>query len=146
MKELMDKLDMTEEYLGILAFKNTIPQDGSIPCDQASVFQTKCWLISCDLTRLTTIAEVHAGKTKRLKEDTLNDKKSASEATSEAGREREAKCNEEYRAVAYAYVTAEALLNNLLSLKKFFENGVYVMRSRQDKEAKDWQATPTTEV
>ena len=35
MKELMDKLDMTEEYLGILAFKNTIPQDGSIPCDQA---------------------------------------------------------------------------------------------------------------
>lgn len=146
MRELIKKLKMEEEYLRILAFKKTIPEDGNIPVDSASVFQTKCWLISADLTALTTRAEVHEGKMKGLREDTLNDKKAECEEKAENAKERFAKSTPEYRIARDAYYKATALLNNITSLKRFFENGVYVMRSRQDKEARDWQATPTTEV
>ena len=146
MKELIKQLKMEEEYLRILTFKNTIPEDGNIPVDVASTLQTKCWLISADLTTLTTKAEVHEGKMKGFREDTLSDKKAECEEKAENAKERFAKSTPEYRTARDAYYIATALLNNLNSLKRFFENGVYVMRSRQDKEAKDWQATPTTEV
>lgn len=146
MRELIKQLKMEEEYLRILAFKKTIPEDGNIPVDLASTLQTKCWLVSLDITMLTTRAENHRDRMKELREDVLNDKKAECEEKAENAKERYAKSTKEYREARNAYHTAETLLNNINSVKRFFENGVYVMRSRQDKEARDWQSTPTAEV
>jgi hypothetical protein len=146
MRELITQLGMMEDYQKVLALKAQIPEDGIIPVDLASTLQTKCWLVSADLTALHTRAEIHEGKAKRLREDTLIDKKAECEEKTDVAKGNYAKASTEYRAACESYNVALALLNNVASLKKFFENGVYVMRSRQDKEARDWQSTPTSEV
>jgi len=146
MKELIQKLDIKQNYLKAMRLWKEIPENGIISVELASVLQTKCWLISCDLTAISTKAEVYMGKTKRQRDDMLNDKKTESESSSQAAKETDAKCTQDYRTLADEYEKAVALFNNITSLKKFFENGVYVMRSRQDKEAKDWQSTPPQEV
>ena len=146
MRELIEKLGMMADYQKVLALKKEIPEDGNIPVDQASTLQTKCWLMSADLSALHTRAEIHEGAMKRNKDNTLIDKKEECTESADNARERYARASDEFKNAVKAHHVATSLLNNITSLKRFFENGVYVMRSKQDLEERDWQSTPTTEV
>ena len=144
--ELLKELDKDNTYLKAMALKKSVPKGGEIPVDLASTLQTQCWLMTSDISTLHTRVAYYANKMERVKEDTLNDKKRISEEKSEAAKERNAKCTNEYRLVADEYAVAKVLLNDITSLKKFFDNGIYTNRSRQDKEARDWQSAPTSEL
>ena len=144
--DLLKELDKGGIYVRARALKAEIPASGQVQCDMASVLQTKCALITADLSELIARSELYAEKAKRLRDDCLSDKTTASPEKSEAAKSREAKGTGEYRALADERVVAKVLLNHVSSYKKFFDNMVYVMRSKQEKEARDWQSTPTSEV
>jgi len=143
---LLVELDKLNVYSQARALKKIIPVDGKMTGDTASTLQTRCALITAELSELHAKAEYYAEKAKRLRDDCLTDKTALSQEKSEAAKQREAKSSEEYRKLADERVVAKVLLNHLTSYKKFFDNMVYVMRSKQDKEARDWQSTPTSEA
>lgn len=144
--QLIKEIDTHNIYAEMSSLIQQVPLNGEIPVNMASVLQTQCWLITAKITKLISDLEAYAGEVKRNRDDTLADQKALSDEKSESGKERVAKCTPEYRALADEAVIAEVTLNKVLNQKKFFDNGVYVMRSRQEKEARDWQSTPTSEV
>lgn len=144
--DLVKELDTTGIYIRARKLKKEIPVNGIINGELASTLQTRCSLITADLSEVIAKAELYAEKSKRLRDDCLTDKKTASPEKSEAGKEREARLNPEFRALADERVLGKVLFNCLTSYKKFFDNMVYVMRSRQEKEKRDWQSTPTSET
>ena len=135
---------------GILgqAFKlqKAIPDNGIISGDNASILQNRCSLITAELTHLIFEAECYGIKAKRLRDNCLNEGAGKSEEKSEAAKIREASSSPMYVELADERALAKALLNYLVNYKKFFDNAVYVMRSRQEKEKRDWQSTPTSET
>lgn len=143
---LLVELDTNKVYTQARALKKLIPVDGQLTGDIASNLQTRCALVTAELSELHAKAEYYAEKAKRLRDDCLTDKTTQSDEKSEAAKSRWAKGTEEYRKLADERVVAKVLLNHLTSYKKFFDNMVYVMRSKQDKEARDWQSTPTSEA
>lgn len=146
LRDLLLELDKGKVYIQARGLKNLIPEDAQMTCDTASTLQIKCGLITGGLSELIAVSEVYLGKAKRLKEDCLTDKTAQADEKSEAAKVRLGKATKEYRALADELVLAEALFNHLNSYKKFFDNMVFIMRSKQDKEARDWQSTPTHET
>ena len=144
--DLIKELDKDKIYVQALSLQREIPSDGLVQGDSASIFQTRCALITAELSILIGRAERYAEKAKRLRDDFLNDETTKSGEKSEAAKSRVAKGEKLYRELADERVVAKVLLNHLNSYKKFFDNMVYVMRSRQEKEKRDWQSTPTSET
>ena len=142
---LLTELDVTGIYKQALALKGKVPADGLVTCEVASTLQTQFGVTTMELSILLAKAEYYAEKAERLRDDCLTDKAGESEEKSEAGRTRYARATKEFRALADERAVAKVLLNHIANFKKSFDNMVYVMRSRQDKEARDWQSTPTQE-
>lgn len=144
--DLLKELDKVGIYKQAIALKGQLPSNGILTCELASALQTQFATVTIELSILLAKAEFYAEKAERLKDDCLTEKTGASEEKSEAAKGREAKATKEYRALADERAVAKVLLNHIANFKKSFDNMVYVMRSRQDKEARDWQATPTSET
>ena len=145
-KELLVELDKHGILAQAFKLQKAIPENGLVSGDDASILQTRCSLITAELTHLIFEVECYALKAKRLRDDRLNEGTSKSEANSESARVREASSDDIFKDLADERASAKALLNYLINYKKFFDNAVYVMRSRQEKEKRDWQSTPTTET
>lgn len=145
-EQIISEVDTFKIYNEMRALVQSIPESRDISGDAASVFQTKCWLITSKVTKLLSDLEEKVVSLERKKEDTLADKRALSKEKSETAKDRDAKCTPEYRAVADELAVTKVTFNKIQNQKKFFDNGVYVMRSRQDKETRDWQSTPTSEI
>lgn len=145
-EQVIAEIDSYKIYDEMRKLVASIPVNGQITGDMASVLQTKCWLVTSKVTKLLSDLEVRVAFLERQREDILSDQKALSEEKSEAGKERVAKATPEYRAIADELAVAKVAMNKVLNQKKFFDNGVYVMRSKQEKEKRDWQSTPTTET
>lgn len=143
-KALLKELDKNNILGQAFKLQKAMPETGLITGDDASVFQTRCSLMTAELTHLIFETECYAIKARRLRENCLNESASQSQEKSEAAKIREGSSTAMYVELADERSLAKALLNYLINYKKFFDNAVYVMRSRQEKEKRDWQSTSTT--
>ena len=144
--QIISEIDTYKIYDEMKALVISIPKDGNISGDLASTLQNKNWLITQKVSKLLGDLEERVVILERRKEDILGDKRAISQEKSETAKDRDAKCTEEYRAVADELAVTKVAFNKVQNQKKFFDNGVYVMRSRQDYEKRDWHSTPNSEV
>lgn len=144
--ELLKELDTIGIYKQALVLKNKVPSDGIINCELASTLQNQFGTITLELSILLAKAEYYFEKAERLRDDCLTRKTGESQEKSEAAKVREARASDEYKALADERAVAKVLLNHMRDFKKSFDSMVYVMRSRQEKETRDWQSTPTSEI
>lgn len=146
MKELLTKLGLEPKYKEVRAFQVELESSANCDGEAASVFQNKCWQIVAKLIDMHTTVELEEEKAKHKRDNVYNDLKSECEEKADAAKDRWAKTQQTYRDAAMEFSKAKTLNNHLADLMKFFESGIYVMRSRQEKEARSWQATPTQET
>lgn len=145
-EEVISEVDTHKIYPEMVDFINEVTRLGDVTGDQASTYENKYHLITPKATKLLGDLERQVAYLERLREDTMNDLKAVSEEKSEAAKERDAKCDDRWRTVADDYAIAKVVFNKVNLLKKFFDGGVYVMRSRQANQKKDWHSTPTSEA
>jgi hypothetical protein len=145
-EQIIAEVDNHNIYADMVGFMQEMSKALEPTGDQASNFENRYHLMTIKVTKLLGDLESKVAILKRSKEDVVGDKKAVSEEKSEAGKERDAKTSPEYRAVADDLAITEVALNKINNLKKFFDGGVYVMRSRQANQKKDWHSTPTNEA
>jgi len=145
-QQVISEIDSYKIYNEMVNLVKQIPTNGIINGELASILQTKCWLIIGKANKLASDLEEATVKLDVQLKNVLSDKKSISEEKSEAGKEREAKACKEYQELYEEFKVTEVAKNKVVNQVAWFNGGVFVMRSRQTKENREWQSTPTTET
>ncbi len=146
MKDLLIRLGVLEAYAEVRRFQHEMEETTGETVDQASINQDKCWQYQGKLIDIHAKADMNEKKCKLDRDNTLADKKNECEEKTATAKEQYAKSTIEYREACIKFSDAEAFKTHIEKISKFFEGGVFVKRSRQDKEARSWQATPTQET
>jgi ElaB/YqjD/DUF883 family membrane-anchored ribosome-binding protein len=144
-EQIINEIDKYGIHKEMISFRQEVDRIGDMSGDQSSTYENKYHLISAKVTQLLSDAEEYLAIKERKKEDKLNDLRAVSEEKSEAAKEREAKCNPDWRELADDVAIAKVVYNKLFNQKKWFDSGVFICRSRQENQKKDWYTVPSTE-